>query len=489
MFSLQMVGSLMSCADQWIDLINIEIQKRNQRHCVAMQVSSDIVLGNHDGGSCASAKRLKKKNHSTNIGNNTPRMALQRSRSTISDMSLDQGDQGSSSMSVSTDSLESQTFECGSSSEASSSAATGLQRAGVPNVLGAIDMNRSTGISNIHPSQLQLCQIDSQIEMLSTKTTRVSRLDWKDCKENLDLCHRGFLIARVESLESKLADTQVQLRKTRRQLKAREKECEKLQHKLNSKTTADDETLAVQKHSVKLTDRGVIALGVRKSLALTSAIGFPLASLVDTSRQTVTRCEISVWATVCARTRAFMNLVYSRLEATSSVCKHVHALVDSQSDPTCLNVAEVQQSFFFANAETTLPDFPTEKEYLEQDLGFAPAYQLNSMLGGVTGLEIDFHIDSMYCMGGTFLSGDATNSSIWRQSKLQGLLVQSSLLTNIHALDNCTGYADAFSMHTAMYLGIHYGIHWHSYGHVFTYTLLIHASGRVRVPLRCGIQK
>ena len=53
----------------------------------------------------------------------------------------------------------------------------------------------------------------------------------------------------------------------------------------------DDRALQISTGKVRLTKTGFVALGIRKALALSSAVAFPLAILFDVSRQTVCRAE------------------------------------------------------------------------------------------------------------------------------------------------------------------------------------------------------
>lgn len=311
------------------------------------------------------------------------------------------------------------------------------------------DSDSQQGFQN--SQSLSLVLFDPAANVTKPKgLTHTSRLNWSDCKENLDMCHRGFLIDRLQLLQAKLQDSQQALRKTKRQLAARDKECNKLWKKLTEAKSADDETLQVEKHLVKLTVAGTIALGVRKSLALTSAIGFPIASLLDVSRQTVVRSEVNVWSAVCARSRAFHNLVFTRLESVASLFEDLQTIANSQGDDdhdvVCLKDSAQFQSFA---SSTCVNQVASEKDYIERDLGFAPTYQLSWMFCRANH-DQNTRLSTMFCLGGTFLSGDATNSSIWRQSKLQGLMVQSSLLTNVSALEHETEYANAFSMRATM---------------------------------------
>ena len=60
-----------------------------------------------------------------------------------------------------------------------------------------------------------------------------------------------------------------------------------------------------RKGACKLTWRGMISLGLGKAIALVSANSFPLASLVEVSRNTVTRSEVLTGAFFNARATVF----------------------------------------------------------------------------------------------------------------------------------------------------------------------------------------
>ena len=186
--------------------------------------------------------------------------------------------------------------------------------------------------------------------------------------------------------------------------------------------------LDVEKKTTKLTFRGCIALGCRKSMAVVSAQSFPLAGLVDVSRWTVARSEILIWAVNVARARSWHHIVYNRLAEVRSV-------QDDISIGERLASEEVEQSVVpaFANPSESFmpkqPMFPSQQESICKDLG----------LPGEKAARPDaWHV------GSTFFCGDATNSSFWQRQKLQGLEVASSVVTNIEAL-NSLDYKRAFN--------------------------------------------
>ena len=58
-----------------------------------------------------------------------------------------------------------------------------------------------------------------------------------------------------------------------------------------------------------------------------------------------------------------------------------------------------------------------------------------------------------FSIGSTFWCGDATNSSIWKRQKLQGMLLSSSFMTNWAALSR-EEYTSAFTTMKSMYLSL-----------------------------------
>ena len=65
--------------------------------------------------------------------------------------------------------------------------------------------------------------------------------------------------------------------------------------------------------SLRVPWRGMIALGLRKGITLVSANSYPAASLIEVSRQTVSRAEVLRAAYLITRTNMFHQLVYKLL--------------------------------------------------------------------------------------------------------------------------------------------------------------------------------
>lgn len=214
----------------------------------------------------------------------------------------------------------------------------------------------------------------------------------------------------------------------------------KFEEMKNTAREKDQQALAVTRKTVKLTFSGSVAMGVRKALALTSAASFSLATLIDTSRWTVCRCEVIAWAVIIARAKRFHESVYEQLvqlrqielavSKVSSAASHQSA---ETSNYSCCSIVQ---------APAAMSVFQTEKEAVLRDCGLAS--RASSLVG--TGNHCSF------VLGGTSFCGDATNSTIWKRQKLQGLEVVTMILKDPQAV--ATGrYAEAFTEFGILRLG------------------------------------
>ena len=284
-----------------------------------------------------------------------------------------------------------------------------------------------------------------------------TRVGWKDCKDAMHTCHRSFLVKRIYDLEHKLEHCKSELAKSKRSYKATNKQCGQLMVKLSSeKPVTDEAALTIQKKvkpdgqtGSRCTVRGFLALGIRKSMAVTSALGFPMSALVDVSRQTVTRAETTIWSVLIARTGMFHTLMRERLRKLAGMYVSMQTSQASR-----------------ANEGTGSCDGDDPAEGASQealvcvDLGFAgrsnapPASEANVLVKSicVRGNATNDDLSAIFCMGGTALAGDATNSGIWRRSKLQGLLLTSAFMVDTSYLQSETEYMRAFAFHTTVLL-------------------------------------
>lgn len=296
-----------------------------------------------------------------------------------------------------------------------------------------------------------------QLSLLPTPT----RVSWGACKRSLDTCHRSFLVDRIDSLESKLVQCQQDLKRTKKENKRLASIVEKQTTDLKLCKLGDNNPLRdldISKHKVRLTTKGIIALGLRKGLAVTSAVAFPLAALVDVSRWSVTRSEITVWSVLRARTAAFNRICSDRLEMVARImgCEHTGGDSDNTAmrqsatapitsvsslglEPEHQIVVETQPMGPPPQpANTMVPMVPSQDTMMERDLDFAPISESTSS-------------SSAFCLGGTSFATDATNSSVWRRNKLQAVMINSAFMHKSEAL-NTQRYHDSFVFHSSVKL-------------------------------------
>lgn len=204
------------------------------------------------------------------------------------------------------------------------------------------------------------------------------------------------------------------------------------------------EPLQVDRYKHKLTWRGAVNLGLRKTMSLVSATSFPLASFVDVSRWTITRAEVLCFAVILARVRGYHDMVYALL-------KHLRAKRDEMvcGEQLYRDGADLPANSLapFALPSSIIADelpLPSQDEAVRADHGLPP-------FDGVIGcmMQCGNERTAPYAMGLTYFSGDATNSSIWQRQKLQGLEASSAVLVDQKALASCN-YASAFSTLSCM---------------------------------------
>ena len=205
----------------------------------------------------------------------------------------------------------------------------------------------------------------------------------------------------------------------------------RLKHKLVlAKQSSDGELDVVRHRGRRLTSKGSLVLGLRKSLALVSASAFPLASLLETSRWTVVRCEVATWAHAMARSRCYHQCLYMLLRSLRVWCDLHTATNQTSAEDRLVSIAQPSAGDMHYEApqlhamckDLQLPVLSTESVA-------AVGQSLGCLRGG--GVEDG----STFTLGATFWSGDATNS-LWQQQKLQGLEVSSTIMANARALES-----------------------------------------------------
>eukprot|EP00435_Cladocopium_sp_Y103_P052304 s292_g16.t1 len=199
--------------------------------------------------------------------------------------------------------------------------------------------------------------------------------------------------------------------------------------------TSECMSLEITRKGRRLTWHTSVILGLRKLMCIVSASSFPLSSLTDVSRWTVTRCEVLSWAVLLGRVRAWHNTVKTLLGA---VTFHLKSFSFSEKQVTNDLVAssDVQDG---ETTQQTPPPLPSQDDAVRMDHGLPTDIEWVSMLN----IRTNDGIQWSGLVGSTFFSSDATNSSIWQRRKLQGLEVRSMVLTSRRALQ-LEDYNNAF---------------------------------------------
>ena len=279
---------------------------------------------------------------------------------------------------------------------------------------------------------------DSQSGMPRMST----RVTWTSCQQSLETAHKKFLVKRVLDLQDKCSVYQKELKRVRRMYRKLQAVSVRGPSQEIAAHDYDSSCLEISKGSnnIRLTRRGFIALGVRKSLAWSSSVAFPLLALVDTSRQTVTRAENAVWSMLVCRSGAWHQCMYTALEQISNWIRKQSESAADQTDNTTMDAivsVSTADSLVLTCADLGLPKPST--------------WQGQWVLGNIdTTAE---GCSQILSLGGTAFSGDATNSGIWRRNKLQSLLLTSAVMSDPKEIRRTAGWHAAFSHHTTVYLG------------------------------------
>lgn len=303
---------------------------------------------------------------------------------------------------------------------------------------------------------------------------------WTNCRKNLDTCHRDFLIQLIHKQDEKAYQLKQVIKDLRRKNIRLVAQNTRLQTKLkdNDSTAVDlddDRALDVTRlGTVRLSVRGIIALGLRKSLALTSAVGFPLAALINVSRWTVVKAEIHCWAGFVCKARAFNIICGNTLKET---CKWIESNHDASASAASSSVplsrtaqtgtstskslttdslyqvvlhdsCQEQQDQQRGDQSSLSMVFGGQQEALAQALSFPAVVSYDDMCGGMS----QHRMSDVFCIGGTEFAGDASNSSIWQNSKLSGLIATRLLLTSAKKMQSVDCFHAAFNWYRSVCL-------------------------------------
>ena len=223
---------------------------------------------------------------------------------------------------------------------------------------------------------------------------------------------------------AKLTEEKLQLQKT---IRAKQQVVRRLQTRLDKEKqkalvaqSKQTDELNVERRGSRLTFKGSVALGIRKAMGLVSAASFPLASLIDSSRWTITRAEVHCWALLIARSRAFYATLFSLLS-------FVHAQHEKYRNTEEGNVPECGDVLLATDVGPAV-QIPTGRIMTQNE-----AISLDCHLPIPTSLS-NKDVFSTFTVGSTCFSGDATNASIWQREKLQGLETCTAFLVNVESL-------------------------------------------------------
>ena len=212
---------------------------------------------------------------------------------------------------------------------------------------------------------------------------------------------------------------------------------------LNIAVHGQSSSLEVVRTGRRLTWKTSMTLGLRKLMCIVSASAFPLTTLIDISRWTIIRCEINTWATLLGRTRAWYKIVNMLL---IELCRYWAQGNDVSFD--LVPAGEVHDIKRKDRTPTPPTQWQTQDDAIRDDFGLPCS---SSLLSSLTVKLNQSDLDWIGTVGSTFWSGDATNSSIWKRQKLQGLEVRSTLLVNRRALGDEL-YDQAFRIMKSMSL-------------------------------------
>ena len=207
---------------------------------------------------------------------------------------------------------------------------------------------------------------------------------------------------------------------------------QKKQQKLLQLHDCSDPLDIVRHKGRKLTWKGSVVLGLRKTIAFVSASSYPLASLVATSRWTVTRCEVLCWSHMLSKSQAFHNGMFLLLRCVRQwLGDRMQEEVPAQQEaPLQLVMAKTQ------NTSSISREVANQDQACHDDLGLPRAVVMQEQVPDWLRLRCPetAGVSGTLSLGLSYWSGDATNSSIWNKQKLQGLEFASSLMVNWPAL-------------------------------------------------------
>ncbi len=319
-----------------------------------------------------------------------------------------------------------------------------------PSTVGGAD--HGTG----HPLEAMMQRLDEQQVPMAINSKRfiaLKTLTYQDVNHQKDfLSHMDHpeLAAYCFSQLECIRVTDESLVLARKALKTKSQQIRRLQGQIAKRTDelnmvvhGQSSSLEVVRTGRRLTWKTSMTLGLRKLMSIVSASAFPLTTLIDISRWTIIRCEINTWATLVGRTRAWYKIVTMLLiDLCAYWANSNHISFD------LVPAGEVHDIGEKKDTPTPPTQWQSQDDAIRDDFGL-PCF--SSLLSSLTVKLNQSYLDWTGTVGSTFWSGDATNSSIWKRQKLQGLEVRSTLLVNRRALVDEL-YDQAFTIMKSMSL-------------------------------------
>ena len=303
------------------------------------------------------------------------------------------------------------------------------------------------------------CSVDAIVELPSTDPEDGLTLDSEQHQHMLQAMSKDDLIqyaSRQHIMLTQHLDTVQHLRHETRMDKQR---IRRLQTRLTvSKdkvfTLAHPEITELQVFrgdAKKLSWRGSVSLGLRKAMSFVSASSFPMASLLEVGRTTVIRCEILVNAYIMVRAVTFhriMFLLLNRLATAQRQQHDPHLREEDRSDAPAYGHANPYAVVLTSVDGPGCDDVVSHDDAICKDLGLPFLHRPVSSTSPMTSSGNQ----SAFSIASTSFAGDATNSSIWKRQKLQGLQVTSSVMIDWSSLCK-ENYPRAFKTNTWMFFG------------------------------------
>ena len=336
--------------------------------------------------------------------------------------------------------------------------------------LQLVDMNVTTGVGQMMEQSLVLYQPQlERVAHVSDDQARVRALARQQPME-LDHVRRSVLEsmpqqdlvafcirqgAELENRKKQITELKQQRRMDCQRIRRLNARLDGTKEKLQqSKATPITDLEVYRTGSTKLTWRGSISLGIRKALSIVSASSFPQASLLPVSKMTVLRSEVITCAFLIVRTWFFHRIMYALLKQLSEAQQSQGRPVPPPAVQAGMQAhAIVQHNVGEADRENVCK---SHDDSICEDVGLPLLGDHIAYRSPMVASATDEMVSTPFSLGATYWCSDATNSSIWKRQKLQGMLATTGIMTNWSALQR-EEYQNAFTSLRSMWSGCDFG--------------------------------